>query len=112
MPFIVVPLAGPRLPLELFMALKSFISPWDLRTHVCYANTCHTVASFYGDEDQQERFWKNLCLSVGIGRTLEDEAGLISWKEIAFDCVAMDGFCQHPGCGVKLLESNSRLTVM
>ncbi|KAJ3487051.1 hypothetical protein NLI96_g3791 [Meripilus lineatus] len=46
-----------RLPVELLMMVKDNIPISDLRTHVCFYQTCRTVAAFYGDEDEEEEFW-------------------------------------------------------
>ena len=89
-------------PTELLLLVKEFIPDSDLRTHVCFYNTCRTTAAFYGDNSQQAEFWRRACVLSGIGWLKADS----SWKEIAFETIARDGFCAHPRCGGALLESN------
>ena len=91
-----------KLPNELLLLVKEHIPLADLRTHVCYYHTCRTVASFYGDNSQQAEFWRKSCCMAGIGWLKADS----SWKEIAFETIAKDGFCTHPHCGGKLLDWN------
>lgn len=91
-----------KLPNELLLLVKEYISLADLRTHVCYYHTCKTVASFYGDSSQQAEFWRRSCTLAGIGWLKADS----SWKEIAFETIAKDGFCSHPRCGGALLDWN------
>lgn len=93
-----------RLPNELLLLVKEHIPLADLRTHVCYYHTCRTIASFYGDSGQQAEFWRRSCSLAGIGWLKADS----SWKEIAFETIAKDGFCTHPFCGGKLLDWNGQ----
>ena len=92
---------GPKLPPELLRIVKEHIPVSDLRTHVCYYNTCRAVASFYGTEEQQEAFWRKSCSLCGICLVKDT-----SWKDVAFDCISKDGFCSHPDCGGALLDWN------
>ncbi|KAJ3558018.1 hypothetical protein NM688_g1156 [Phlebia brevispora] len=94
----------PKLPPELLRIVKELIPIADLRTHVCYYNTCRTFASFYGKPEEEEEFWKKSCIMCGIC-SLGDQ----SWKEIAFECITKDGFCTHPACGGALLEWNGEV---
>ncbi|KAF7790713.1 hypothetical protein EIP86_001669 [Pleurotus ostreatoroseus] len=96
---------GMKLPTELLLVIKELIPHSDLRTHVCYYNTCRTIAAFYGDSSEQAEFWRRACLLSGIGWLKADA----SWKEIAFETIARDGFCRHPGCGGALLDWNGEL---
>lgn len=96
------PVVTATLPNELLLLVKEFIADSDLRTHVCFYNTCRTTAAFYGDSSQQAEFWRRACVLSGIGWLKADS----SWKEIAFETIAKDGFCAHPHCGGALLESN------
>ncbi|KAI0338211.1 hypothetical protein BDW22DRAFT_1363084 [Trametopsis cervina] len=96
-------LASPRLPVELLVIIKEYIPVSDLRSHVCFYNTCRTTASFYGDSSQQARFWSRACALSGIGWLNGDS----SWKEIAFETISKDGFCTHPHCGGALLDMNA-----
>lgn len=91
-----------RLPVELLMMVKDNIPISDLRTHVCFYQTCRTVAAFYGDEDEEEEFWMKSCRSAGLATINDDE----TYKEVAFDCIYRDGFCSHPACGEVLLRNN------
>ncbi|GJE90078.1 hypothetical protein PsYK624_062010 [Phanerochaete sordida] len=93
-----------KLPNELLLLVKEYIPLADLRTHVCYYHTCKTVASFYGDNSQQAEFWRRSCTLAGIGWLKADS----SWKEIAFETIAKDGFCSHPRCGGALLDWNAQ----
>ena len=93
-----------KLPLELFMMIKEFIPVSDLRTHVCFYNTCRTFASLYGDSADQAEFWRQSCLYCGL--TMLGHDG--SYKDLAFDCIVKDGFCPHPQCGGNLLEWNGK----
>ncbi len=93
---------NPKLPPELLSMVKEFIPIEDLRTHVCFYNTCHTVASFYGKTpEEEEAFWKKSCTLCGLC-LVNDE----SWKAVAFECISQDGFCSHPACGGALLDWN------
>ena len=91
-----------RLPVELLLVIKEYIPLSDLRTHVCFYHTCRAIASFYGDTSQQNAFWRRSCALAGIGWLKGDS----SWKEIAFETIARDGFCSHPHCGGTLLTWN------
>lgn len=91
-----------RLPPELLLIIKEYIPQSDLRTHVCFYSTCRTTASLYGDSGEQAAFWRRSCALAGIGWLRSDS----SWKEIAFETIARDGFCSHPQCGGALLEWN------
>ena len=91
-----------RLPVELLLLVKEFIPISDLRTHVCYYHTCRTIAAFYGDNSHQAAFWRRACCLSGIGWLKADS----SWKEIAFETIAKDGFCTYPHCGGALLDWN------
>ncbi|CCM02645.1 uncharacterized protein FIBRA_04749 [Fibroporia radiculosa] len=97
-----------RLPVELLLAVKESIGDCDLRTHVCFYNTCRRVAALY-DRDG-ENIWELLCRHVGLGLLHEETRHReeISWKKIAFDCIAEDGFCSHPLCGTRRLTENAR----
>ncbi|KAJ3558017.1 hypothetical protein NM688_g1157 [Phlebia brevispora] len=92
------------LPVEILLLVKEQIPISDLRTHVCFYNTCRTTASFYGTPEEQEPFWKRVCAWSGIGGLTNNE----TWKEIAFECITKDGFCNHPFCGGELLEWNAQ----
>ncbi|KAI0699588.1 hypothetical protein BC835DRAFT_1412571 [Cytidiella melzeri] len=92
-----------RLPTELLLIVKEFIPLFDLRTHVCFYNTCRTTASFYGNNSEQAAFWRRVCALSGIGWLKADS----SWKEIAFETIVKDGFCSHPHCGGTLLDWNA-----
>lgn len=94
-----------RLPIELLLVIKEYIPLSDLRTHVCFYHTCRAIASFYGDASQQNAFWRRSCALSGIGWLKGDS----SWKEIAFETIARDGFCSHPHCGGTLLNWNGEL---
>jgi hypothetical protein len=97
-----------RLPNELLLLVKEHIPVSDLRTHVCYYLTCRTIAAFYGDNSQQAAFWRRSCCLAGIGWLKADS----SWKEIAFETIAMDGFCPHPHCGGTLLDWNGKFLLL
>ncbi|KAF7793889.1 hypothetical protein EIP86_005011 [Pleurotus ostreatoroseus] len=92
-----------RLPVEVLLLVKEQIPIGDLRTHVCFYNTCRTTRSFYGRVEEQERFWKKSCAWCGICILNNNE----TWKEVAFECITKDGFCSHPYCGGNLLEWNA-----
>ncbi|KAI0798641.1 hypothetical protein BC629DRAFT_1501471 [Irpex lacteus] len=92
-----------KLPVELLLLVKEHILLSDLRTHVCFYNTCRTIAAFYGDNSQQNAFWRRACALSGIGWLRGDS----SWKEIALETIAKDGFCTHPHCGATLLGWNA-----
>ncbi|KAL4248764.1 hypothetical protein ABKN59_007165 [Abortiporus biennis] len=95
---------GCSFPNEILLLIKENIPISDLRTHVCYYHTCRTIAAFYGDESQQAAFWRKSFLHAGLGYT-----GLASsYKDLAFECIARDGFCSHPDCGGALLDWNAR----
>ncbi len=96
------------LPAELLLIIKDYIPISDLRTHVCYYHTCCTVASFYGDNSQQADFWRRSCSLSGLGWLKGDS----SWKEIAFETIAKDGFCLHPACGGALLDWNGTCSIV
>ena len=89
-----------KLPLELFMMIKESIPVSDLRTHVCFYNTCRTFARLYGDSADQAEFWRQSCLYCGL--TMLGHDG--SYKDLAFDCIVKDGFYPHPQCGGSRLE--------
>jgi hypothetical protein len=91
-----------RLPVELLLLVKEYIPISDLRSHVSFYHTCHTIALFYGDSSRQAAFWRRACALSGIGWKKADS----SWKEIAFETIRMDGFCRHPHCGGTLLDWN------
>ncbi|KAI0075840.1 hypothetical protein K474DRAFT_1772951 [Panus rudis PR-1116 ss-1] len=92
-----------RLPVELCLMIKEHIPDEDLRTHVCFHHTCRTFASLYGDEAQQNEFWRRACLLSGLTFAPGDS----SYKDIAFECIEQDGFCSHSHCGGNLLEWNA-----
>lgn len=94
------------LPVELVAMIKSYIPPTDLRTHVCFYYTCRMSASMYGTSEEEEAFWKRCCALCGIGMTPQDVEMQYTWKQVAVECVEMDGFCSHPGCGSVLLDWN------
>ncbi|KAH9950022.1 hypothetical protein B0H21DRAFT_819459 [Amylocystis lapponica] len=77
------------LPNELLFHVKKFIPDADLRTHVCYYHTCARIAGLARIDHKDEQ---------------EDT---VSWTDIAFDCIARDGFCDHPQCGGGLLERSA-----
>lgn len=91
-----------KLPNELLILIKENIPISDLRTHVCFYHTCRTVAAFYGDTSEQADFWRRSCLLAGITFCRSDA----SYKDVAFECIAKDGFCSHPDCGGALLDWN------
>ncbi len=93
-----------KLPVELLLLVKEHKLLSDLRTHVCFYNTCRTIAAFYGDNSQQNAFWRRACALSGIGWLRGDS----SWKEIAFETIAKDGFCTHSHCGATLLGWNGK----
>ncbi|CAL1705921.1 unnamed protein product [Somion occarium] len=98
------PSLQPRLPLELLMIVKESIPISDLRTHVCFYNTCRAFASWYGSTGEQADFWRRSCLLAGLTFTGRDS----SYKDIAFECISQDGFCSHPSCGGSQLEWNAK----
>lgn len=91
-----------KLPAELLLQIKEYIPHSDVRTHVCFYNTCRTTAAFYGDQAQQAVFWGRACALSGLGWLRAD----YSWKDIAFETIAKDGFCTHTHCGGALLDWN------
>lgn len=94
------------LPVELLAIIKSNIPQEDLRTNVCFYNTCHCFASLFGSETAQKPFWEGSCLLAGIGLFSDESPRTVSWKSIAFDIIEQDGFCDHPECGGTRLDSN------
>ena len=97
-----------RLPNELLLLVKESIPLSDLRTHVCYYHTHPKIAAFYGDNSQQAEFWRRSCALAGIGWMKGDS----SWKDIAFETIAKDGFCPHPRCGGALLDWNGTCHIL
>ncbi|OBZ73722.1 hypothetical protein A0H81_06238 [Grifola frondosa] len=95
------------LPNEILYKIKDCIKDSDLRTHVCFYNTCTRVAALYNDggEAKGEAFWHRCCQLAGLGRGPADQ--YIPWKRFAFDVISEDGFCSHPCCGSALLEYNA-----
>ncbi|KAH9951878.1 hypothetical protein B0H21DRAFT_714656 [Amylocystis lapponica] len=97
------------LPNELLILVKENIPEWDLRTHVCYHHSCVRIAKLYGDNKEQEIFWRRACWLAGLGCIRDEQSRLVSWTDVAFHCIARDGFCNHPQCGGALLERNAHL---
>ncbi len=94
------------LPIELLAFIKSNIPQEDLRTNVCFYKTCHRFASQFGPEATQGTFWEGACLLSGLGCLPDESPRGVSWKSIAFETIEQDGFCEHPECGERRLESN------
>ncbi|KAH9928760.1 hypothetical protein B0H21DRAFT_826269 [Amylocystis lapponica] len=44
-----------------------------------------------------------------LGLIKDEQEDSVSCTDIAFDCIARDGFCGHPQCGGGLLERNAYL---
>ena len=96
-----------RLAVELLAAIRSYIPDDDLRTHVCFCRAYPGMMAIY-DSLYEGQFWKKSCRLVGLSTLPEDrdDAGQVSWKEIAFDTIDRDGFCEHPQCGEHQLRLN------
>lgn len=94
------------LPTELLAVIRSNIPQEDLRTNVCFYNTCPRFASLFGSEMAQNTFWEGACLLSGLGCLPGELPRRVSWKSIALDVIERDGFCDHPECGGNRLESN------
>ena len=43
---------------------------------------------------------------AGLGCLPGEEPDEVDWKDVAFDCIERDGFCENPECGRALLEWN------
>ncbi|KAF7799184.1 hypothetical protein EIP86_010415 [Pleurotus ostreatoroseus] len=103
--------SDPPLPFDILIMIKMLIPITDLRTHVCFYNTCRAIALLYGTPDEEEAFWEKSCRLCGIHMMDCDDPGQLetcrTWKEVAFDCIAKDGFCNHPFCGDALLQYNA-----
>ena len=93
-------------PTELLSIIKSHIPLEDLRTNVCFYRACHLFAALFGPETTQLSFWESSCLLSGLGCLPGETPHSISWKSIAFECIDMDGFCDHPECGGARLNAN------
>lgn len=97
------------LPVELLIEIKDQIDAGDLRTHVFYCRSCPTVASAAyhdGDTEREEELWKRLVRRAGLSLFAHEQENGVSWKEIAFTTMDVDGFCEHPLCGSMRLDVN------
>ncbi|KAJ3487685.1 hypothetical protein NLI96_g3361 [Meripilus lineatus] len=94
------------LPVELLSEIKSHISHGDLFTLVCFYKTCTRFAQLFGPAETQAQFWESACLLAGLGCLPGEEPDEVDWKDVAFDCIERDGFCENPECGRALLEWN------
>lgn len=94
------------LPPELQLSIKDFISPSDLRTHVCFFLSDTQCASLYSHRANSESFWMLLCWNNGIGHLSSEMEIQENWRDIAISIIRADGFCTHPQCGEALLEYN------
>ncbi|PIL24806.1 hypothetical protein GSI_12692 [Ganoderma sinense ZZ0214-1] len=90
-----------HLPPELQFLIQDFISPTDLRTHVCVFLSDPRCVSLYSD-----KFWSHLLWNNGIGQLSDENETQASWCDIAVSAITTDGFCTHPQCGEALLEYN------
>ncbi|GBE87400.1 hypothetical protein BKA93DRAFT_753989 [Sparassis latifolia] len=96
-------------PNELLLMIKARIAETDLRTHVCFYNSSTRIAGMYGNVWEQEEYWKKLCWLNGLGLLPGESCKSVSWKQIAFECVEDDGFCDLPDCGGNALVKNVAL---
>ncbi|KAI1792119.1 hypothetical protein LXA43DRAFT_888162 [Ganoderma leucocontextum] len=94
------------LPPELHLLIKDWISPSDLRTHVCFYLSAPQCASLYDSRPNPDNFWKLLCWNNGLGQLPDETETETTWRDIATRVIHADGFCTHPQCGEALLEYN------
>ncbi|KAI0785567.1 hypothetical protein C8Q75DRAFT_319588 [Abortiporus biennis] len=98
-----------KLPVELITLIKGSIPKSDLRTHVCFYQTCQMIADLYRSpgDDTEDSFWESACILSGLGCLPHEYPSEVSWKTVAFDLIKNDGFCDHPHCGGTRLEDNA-----
>ncbi|TBU51460.1 hypothetical protein BD310DRAFT_1043541 [Dichomitus squalens] len=97
------------LPAELWLMIKSYLEPWDLRTIVCLYLADSRFVVLYDWEEDPDKFWKLACWHNGIGQfptDVDQDEGEPSWLGIALECIQSCGFCRHPYCGEALLKHN------
>ncbi|KAI0960403.1 hypothetical protein AcW1_004926 [Taiwanofungus camphoratus] len=96
-----------RIPNELVLIIIEAIPKSDLRTHVCFYQTCPRIAALYGTETERNAFFRRACWLAGLGCMPGEDPDQVSWTDIAVDVIKRDGFCKHPKCGRSLLDHNA-----
>lgn len=98
-------------PMELLAEIRSHIPQKDLRTNVCFHNTCPLFASLFGPAEDQRVFWEGACLLVGLGCLPGETPHEVDWKRVALEYIEKDGFCGHPECSSNRLQNNGQCCI-
>ncbi|KAI0630902.1 hypothetical protein C8Q77DRAFT_1219699 [Trametes polyzona] len=101
-----------KLPPEIWLLIKEAIPTDDMRTHVCFYQTSPQFAALYDTVADPDAFWQDVCALCAIGRLPDEHPSTRSWKDIAIECVEVDGFCEDSSsgpCGEALLERNREM---
>lgn len=97
------------LPPEIWLLIKDAIPLSDMRTHVSFYQAAPSFAALYDTVADPDAFWEDVCTMCAIGRFPDEHPSVRSWKDIAVECITVDGFCEgsskHP-CGEVLLQRN------
>ncbi|OJT07164.1 hypothetical protein TRAPUB_1979 [Trametes pubescens] len=97
------------LPPEIWLLVKDSIPLSDMRTHVSFYQAASRFAALYDTVADPDAFWEDVCTMCAIGRFPDEHPSVRSWKDIAVECITVDGFCEgsskHP-CGEVLLQRN------
>ncbi len=100
------------LPPEIWLLVKDSIPLSDMRTHVSFYQAASRFAALYDTVADPDAFWEDVCTMCAIGRFPDEHPSVRSWKDIAVECITVDGFCEgsskHP-CGEVLLQRNREL---
>lgn len=100
------------LPPEIWLLIKDSIPLSDMRTHVSFYQAAPSFSALYDTVADPDTFWEDVCTMCAIGRFPDEHPSVRSWKDIAVECITVDGFCEgsskHP-CGEVLLQRNREL---
>ncbi|KAH8107848.1 hypothetical protein BXZ70DRAFT_903288 [Cristinia sonorae] len=90
------------LPVELLLLIKDHIPDVDLRTHVCFSQVCGSASKAVYSELE----WEKACVKFGLSLVEGEDEETVSWRDLVYEVIRRDGFCDHPLCGVRRLEQN------